>query len=226
MIHLRNVGKRFGSITALEGVTFTIRPGEVLGLLGHNGAGKTTTLRLITTLLEPTTGFIERPPDFKPRLGYFADEPFLFDYLTGRELLYFMGSLYRIPAGMIQDRSTEYLRLFELSRNADHLLVTYSRGMRRKISLVASLLNDPFYWLLDEPTEALDPVAIRKLKEIIAGRRRDGRAVVLSTHLLTLAEEVCDRLIVLDHGKIVFDGAYRPGTSSLEDLYLKLVTAS
>lgn len=231
MIRLTSTRKRFGAVEALKGISFTIRPGEVLGLLGHNGAGKTTTLRLITTLLDPTEGTIDRPPDFKRLLGYFPDDPFLFDYLTGREMLYFMASLYQITREAIQPRTQHLLELFELDKKADQLLVTYSRGMRRKISLAGSLLHDPFYWLLDEPTEALDPVAVRNLKDLIASRRQLNRAVVISTHQLALAETVCDRLVILNHGSLIFDGTLAdlkertPDHATLEDIYIQLVGA-
>jgi ABC-2 type transport system ATP-binding protein len=231
LIRLTDIRKRFGTTEALKGVSFAIRPGEVLGLLGHNGAGKTTTLRLITTLLDPTEGTIDRPPDFKRLLGYFPDDPFLYDYLTGREMLHFMASLYRISREAIQPRTQYLLELFELDKKADQLLVNYSRGMRRKISLAGSLLHDPVYWLLDEPTEALDPVAIRNLKELIKSRRELNRAVVISTHQLALAETVCDRLAILDHGNLIFDGTLEnlrertPEHATLEDIYIQLVGA-
>jgi len=231
VIRLTNITKRFGTTEALRGVTFAIHPGEVLGLLGHNGAGKTTTLRLITTLADPTEGTIDRPPEFKRRLGYFPDDPFLFDYLTGREMLYFMASLYGISREAIQPRTRHLLELLELDKKADQLLVTYSRGMRRKISLAGSLLHDPVYWLMDEPTEALDPVAVRNLKDLISSRRELNRAVVISTHQLALAEAVCDRLVILDHGCVIFDGTLTelkeraPVHATLEDIYLQLVGA-
>jgi ABC-2 type transport system ATP-binding protein len=229
LIRLTNIRKCFGTTEALKGISFTIRTGEVLGLLGHNGAGKTTTLRLITTLLDPTGGTIGRPPDFKRLLGYFPDDPFLFDYLTGREMLYFMASLYQISREAIQPRTQYLLELFELDKKADQLVTSYSRGMRRKISLAGSLLHEPVYWLLDEPTEALDPVAVRNLKDLIAARKHQNRAVVISTHQLALAEAVCDRLVILDHGRLIFDGTLTelkertPDHATLEDIYIRLV---
>lgn len=222
MIHAQDLVKHFGRTEALKGITFTLRPGEVLALLGHNGAGKTTTLRLITALLDPTSGSIKRPADFKSKLGFLPDEPFLFDYLTGREMLYFMASLYKIRREEIQPRAQHYLQLFELGKAADQLMVAYSRGMRRKISLIGSLLHDPVYWLLDEPTESLDPVAIRNLKELIASRKRENKAVLISTHQLAVAEAVCDRLLILNQGSIVFDGPLQALETPLEDFYLAI----
>jgi ABC-2 type transport system ATP-binding protein len=226
MIRIQNLKKRYGTKEALKGISFEIRRGEVLALLGHNGAGKTTTLRVIATLLDPTEGSIDRPPDFKSVLGFLPDNPFLFEYLTGREMLYFMASLYGIPQAEVQPRARHYLELFELAKQADQLITTYSRGMRRKISLIGSLLHEPVYWLLDEPTESLDPVAIKNLKDLIATRKADNRAILISTHQLALAESVCDRLIILSQGAIVFAGPVSEMEISLEDLYLTVSSKS
>lgn len=222
MIRVKDLVKHYGRKPALNGISFTLRPGEVLALLGHNGAGKTTTLRLITMLLDATSGSIERPPDFKSRLGFLPDEPFLFEYLTGREMLYFMASLYNIPREEIRPRTQYFLQRFELEKAAGQLIVTYSRGMRRKISLIGSLLHDPAYWLLDEPTESLDPVAIRNLKDLIASRRQEHKAVLISTHQLAIAESVCDRLVLLNRGMVVFDGPLKALDGPLEDFYLAM----
>ncbi|MGD0308576.1 MAG: ABC transporter ATP-binding protein [Acidobacteriota bacterium] len=225
MIRVRDLTKHFGRKAALNGISFTLHPGEVLALLGHNGAGKTTTLRLITTLLDPTSGSIDRPANFKLQIGFLPDEPFLFDYLTGREMLHFTASLYRVSAEDIRRRTEFYLRMFELQKVADQLIVSYSRGMRRKISLIGSLLHDPIYWLLDEPTESLDPVAIRNLKDLIASRKREDKAVLISTHQLAIAEAVSDRLVVLNQGSIVFEGPLHALETPLEDFYLAISSA-
>jgi len=226
MIRIHNLKKCYGTKEALKGISFEIRRGEVLAILGHNGAGKTTTLRVITTLLDPTEGSIERPPDFKSVLGFLPDDPFLFEYLTGREMLHFMASLYGIPRPEVHQQTRYYLELFELTRQADQLITTYSRGMRRKISLIGSLLHDPIYWLLDEPTESLDPVAIKNLKDLIATRKAENRAILISTHQLALVESICDRLIILNQGTIVFTGPVSEMAISLEDLYLTVSSRS
>ncbi len=222
MIRVKDLVKHYGRKPALNGISFTIRPGEVLALLGHNGAGKTTTLRLIAGLLDENSGSIERPPDFKTKLGFLPDEPFLFEYLTGREMLYFMAGLYRIPRGEIRRRTQYLLQRFELDKAADQLIVAYSRGMRRKISLIGSLLHDPAYWVLDEPTESLDPMAICCLKDLIASRRQENKAVLISTHQLAIAESVCDRLVLLNRGMIVFDGPLQTLNGPLEDFYMAM----
>lgn len=239
MINLTGVSKIYGAFEALNGISFTIQRGEILGVLGHNGAGKTTTLRLLTSLIEPTRGEIEildpeitpRPDGsgFKSRVGYLPDEPFLFPYLTGREMLYFMGSLYQVDPETIRARTNHFLKLLEIGETADRLIKTYSRGLRRKISLIGSLLHEPLYWFLDEPTESLDPMATYVLKDLIAEAKSRRRAIVVSTHQLGLAENLCDRLVILHQGSLIFDGTMQTlhmltnfKLSSLEDIYFML----
>jgi ABC-2 type transport system ATP-binding protein len=229
MICLREVTKRFGPKEALRAVNLTLDRGEVVGLIGHNGAGKSTTLRLMAGIIERSAGEILRPPDFQARIGYLRDEPFAFDYLTGREMLYFTGSLYQVPAELMRPRIEWLLRLFELEKQADHLLKTYSRGMKRKTALIGSLLHEPAYWLLDEPTESLDPAAIRTLRTLIGRRRSERCGILVSTHQLAFVESLCDRVILLHQGRLVFSGTLeelRRGShkdASLEDIYFDLV---
>lgn len=230
LIVFDRVTKCFGAKTAVQRLTFTLARGEVVALLGHNGAGKTTTLRLAASLLDPTEGEITRPPQFKAQLGYLRDEPALFDYLTGREMLQFVAALYQIPRRLVDCRARHLIELFELERHADRLVHTYSRGMRRKLALVMALQHDPAYWLLDEPTEALDPVAARTLKQLMMTGRNEGRGILISTHQMALAESLCDRLVILHRGACVFDGPLAKlqerteGTASLEDIYFNLVS--
>lgn len=231
MIRLSQVTKRFGSKVALKQADLTLGRGEVIGLIGHNGAGKTTTLRLMAGILDPSEGTIERPENYRAELGYLPDEPFAFDYLTGEEMLYFIASLYQLPKDKIRPKVRYYLELFELDKQANRLIKTYSRGMRRKTALIGSLLHDPAYWLLDEPTESLDPVAIRVLKDLIRNARADNRGIVVSTHQLMLVESLCDRLVILRHGRVVFAGTMEElrarvaSTASLEDIYFSLVSS-
>ncbi len=219
MIRVINLKKEYGKTAALKGISFEVRQGEAVALLGHNGAGKTTTVRLIATLLEPDGGMIERPPDFKSLLGFLPDNPFLFEYLTGREMLQFMARLYKVPRAEAEIRVGHYLDLFELREYADRLITSYSRGMRRKISLIGSLLHDPIYWILDEPAESLDPTAVKNLKDLIGHQKARNRAVLLSTHQLALVESVCDRLLILNRGTIVCSSD--TSGAALEDLYLQ-----
>lgn len=229
MIRLVEVTKRFGTKEALTQACFSLQRGEVLGLIGHNGAGKTTTLRLMAGILTPSQGEIYRPANFKSEIGYLRDEPFVFDYLTGREMLYFIAALYQLPRRAVQPRVQYFLQLFGLERQADHLIKTYSRGMRRKTALIGAILHNPTYWLLDEPTESLDPAAIRVLKDLVRSGRAENRAILVSTHQLAFAESLCDRVVMLNRGAVVCDGPLHElrmpsgERSSLEDIYLQKV---
>lgn len=238
MIRIRNLVKRFGTRVILKDISFDVRRGEVLGLLGRGGAGKTTAIRVMATVLDPTAGAVEVDDadipvlparrGFKARIGYFPDDPFVFDYLTGREMLYFMATLYQVPHEDIASRASYYLRMMDMDRCADNLMRTYSRGMRRKVSLIGSLLHQPLYWFLDEPTEALDPSAVRHLKGLVQRARAQNRSVVVATRDLALAESMCDRILVMDRGAVIFDGGVpelRCRTAapvSLEDVFLHL----
>ena len=229
MIRLSGVTKRFGTKEALTQASFSLCRGETLGLIGHNGAGKTTTLRLMAGILTPSLGEIHRPADFKAAVGYLRDEPFVFDYLTGREMLYFIAALYQLPRPVVRPRIHYFLELFDLERHADRLLKNYSRGMKRKTALIGALLHDPVYWLLDEPTESLDPAAIRTLKDLIRSARAENRAVLVSTHQLAFAESLCDRVVMLHRGAVIYDGALQAlrtpsgERAPLEDIYLQMV---
>ncbi len=230
MIQLSQVTKQFGCKEALKSVTFELTPGEVVGLLGHNGAGKTTTLRLMIGLLDPSAGSITRPANFRSVTGYLPDQPFLFEYLTGREMLEFMAALYGLPRLETEQRLRNLLSSFEMEMHADRLLKGYSRGMRRKISLIGSILHEPVYWLLDEPTESLDPVAVKTLKDLIRMRRNQGGAIMISTHNLAVAESLCDRILVLHEGSLLLSSTMvqlrvsGKGAPCLEDLYTRLLS--
>jgi ABC-2 type transport system ATP-binding protein len=217
MILVRELVKNFGTRNVLKGLSFDIRRGEVLALLGEPGAGKTTTLRLLCNILEPTTGRVEiADPDipvlpdgrgFKARVGYFPAEPFLFEYLTGREMLYFIATLYHVRREEADLRVDYYLRMLNLSGEADRLLKHCTRGVRRKISLVGSVLHQPLYWFLDDPAEALDAAAVTSLKALICCMKAEGRGVMICTDQPDFAMEVCDRVLVLRHGEVEFCGS-------------------
>jgi ABC-2 type transport system ATP-binding protein len=230
LIRLMQVTKRFGAKEALRQVDLTLDRGEIVGLIGHNGAGKTTTLRLMAGIVDLSEGAIQRPQNFKAEVGYLPDEPFAFDYLTGEEMLHFIASLYRLPKDAVQEQIRYYLKLLELDNQAGRLIKTYSRGMKRKTALIGSLLHKPAYWLLDEPTESLDPVAIRVLKDLIRNARAENRGVMISTHQLPLAESLCDRLVILNRGSVAFAGSMdelrsnAASDASLEDIYFSLAS--
>jgi ABC-2 type transport system ATP-binding protein len=212
MIEVEQYTKLYGDMIAVNGLSFTVPAGEVVGLVGPNGAGKTTTLRALAGILQPTSGSIRiagidlktQPVQAKARLAFIPDEPQLFDYLTVTEHLQFVARLYGVEdAG---PRIPILLEELELTPKRDALPPELSRGMKQKLAIACGLLHRPSVVLLDEPLTGLDPVGIRRMKETITARARDGAAVVLSSHLLHLVEELCTRILVIRRGQAVAFG--------------------
>ncbi|HVA21942.1 MAG TPA: ABC transporter ATP-binding protein [Candidatus Micrarchaeia archaeon] len=237
-VAVRGLTKRYGNFTAVDGIDLVIARGEIVGLLGPNGAGKTTTLRMLSGLLHPSAGTarvagtdIQRDPRrAKARLGYLDEEPIVYPNLTGREFLEFVCDLYGVPGGAERrDRVQRLLRLFELADKQDELIAGYSHGMRQKIGLASLLVHGPEVLLLDEPTNGLDPRSARRVKDLLQELSRRGVTTVLSTHILEIAEALCDRVAIMERGRIIAIGTLdelRRGTdqagASLEDLFLTL----
>ena len=212
MIEVSHYSKRYGTHLAVSDLSFTVRPGAVFGLLGSNGAGKTTTIRALVGLTRPTSGTVRvqgfdvwrEPVRAKAAFGYIPDRPYLYGKLTARELLRFVGDLYHMPNAALEiDRWLEFFRLTDFG---NELLETYSHGMRQKVAIVAALLPDPPVLIVDEPMVGLDPHAARQVRELFRGHADRGRTVLLTTHSLPLAEAVCDRLVVLDRGRVLGEG--------------------
>ncbi|HET7456403.1 MAG TPA: ABC transporter ATP-binding protein [Gemmatimonadaceae bacterium] len=236
MIDVSDLTKLYGNFTAVDGLSFSVAPGEVLGLVGPNGAGKTTTLRSVAGIIVPTRGRIrvagfdlaERPIDAKRALAFIPDEPQLFEHLTVEEHLMFVGRLYGVVDAA--ERAGPLLDEVELLEKRRALPGELSRGMRQKLAIACGLLHRPAALLLDEPLTGLDPVGIRRMKATIAGRAAAGAAVILSSHLLHLVEELCTRLLVIQRGRAVAYGAIddivaaRPHLAgrALEDVFLDL----
>jgi len=236
MIEVEQYTKLYGDTVAVQSLSFVVRPGDVLGLVGPNGAGKTTTLRAMAGILQPTSGTIRiagcdlstHPVEAKAQLAFIPDEPALFEYLTVTEHLRFIARLYGVPDAA--PRIPLLLEELELSAKADALPTELSRGMKQKLAIACGLLHDPKALLLDEPLTGLDPVGIRRMKETIAARARAGSAVILSSHLLHLVEELCTKLLVIRRGQAVAFGtiaeivASRPelGGRSLEEMFIAL----
>jgi len=230
--------RRFGDTVAVNRVDLAVQPGEVFGLLGPNGAGKTTTLRMLCGLVVPTAGEARicgidvwrRPREARARLGYLDEEPIVYPHLTGREFLHLVADLYAVPNGRRREEQIErLLALFEMRDKADELVSGYSHGTRQKIGLASLLVHDPDVFFLDEPTNGLDPRGARRVKELLQELAARGRAVVLSTHILEIAQALCDRVAIIDHGEVVAIGTLeqlRAGAgakgASLEDLFLEL----
>ena len=236
MIDVIEYTKLYGDTVAVQSLSFRVAPGDVLGLVGPNGAGKTTTLRALAGILQPTSGSIHiagidlhsDPVAAKSRLAFIPDEPQLFDYLTVTEHLQFVARLYGVHDAA--PRIPVLLEELELTAKKDALPTELSRGMKQKLAIACGLLHQPSALLLDEPLTGLDPVGIRRMKETIAARARDGAAVILSSHLLHLVEELCTRILVIRRGQAVALGTIaeiveaRPDLAgrSLEEMFIAL----
>lgn len=237
-VEARQLVKRFGTVTAVDGVSFQAVRGEIFGFLGSNGAGKTTTLRMLCGLLKPTfgTAFIDgidivaNPLPAKARLGYLDEEPFVHPHLTGREFLDFVADLYKMPRGPQREQRMErLLNLFDLAKKNGELIGSYSHGMRQKIGLASLLIREPSVLLLDEPTNGLDPRSARLVKDLLEELAARGTTVLLSTHILEVAQALCRRVAIIDRGHIVAIGSIEElriqagsEAANLEDLFLKL----
>jgi ABC-2 type transport system ATP-binding protein len=237
VIEVHGLHKLYGDFPAVQGLTFQVNPGEVLGLVGPNGAGKTTTIRSIAGIIIPSAGRIRigghdlatAPVAAKSILAFIPDEPHLFDYLTVEEHLRFVGRLYQVKD--VDDRLPGILEELGLAARRAALPGELSRGMKQKLAIACGLLHRPGALLLDEPLTGLDPVGIRRMKTTIVRRAEEGAAVILSSHLLHLVEEICTRVLIMHRGKAVAFGtipeiiADRPEMAGrrLEDVFLALI---
>lgn len=238
-IEATDLTKRFGSETAVEGLDLAIKPGSVFGFLGPNGAGKTTTMRMLTTLTTPTDGnarimgnSVSDRDAVRASLGYLPEEPPVFDELTGHEQLEYFGRLRDIPGEVLTERIDDWLDRFDLTDDADKSIEDYSKGMRQKVGLVQALLHRPDVVFLDEPTSGLDPRAARTVLDSIAELTDAGHTVFLSTHILSVVEELADVVGVLYEGSLVTEGAPAELTArmeseegtTLEDVFLSVTS--
>jgi ABC-2 type transport system ATP-binding protein len=235
-IWAQGLRKNYGEHPAVAGVDLMVRSGEIVGFLGPNGAGKTTTLKMLTGLVKPTSGTatimghdIQREPvPAKAQFGYVPDTPNLYGKLSGWEYLRFMSRLYRVPAAQAEKRAGELLRLFDLYEAGSDMIEGYSHGMQQKMALAGALVHDPKVLFLDEPTVGLDPRSARLIKDILMQLKERGTAVMFSTHILEIAERMCDRVIIINKGQIVAAGTLAElrsrsqGQGSLEDIFLNL----
>lgn len=236
MIEVTGLNKRYGTFTAVRDLSFTVRPGEVLGLVGPNGAGKTSTLRSIAGIIPPSAGVVRLaghdlsvdPVGAKRVLAFFPDEPRLFDYLTVRQHLAFVARIYGIVDHA--PRAQALLDELEIADKADDLPGALSRGMKQKLAIACGLLHGPTVMFFDEPLTGLDPLGIRRMKDSILKRAREGATIVLSSHLLHLLEEVCSHVLILKKGEKIADGTlaevaerFSQGEPnvSLEDVFIR-----
>lgn len=211
MLEIRGIEKRFGDRQILHGIDLTVAGGQVLGLLGPNGAGKTTTIRILVGLSQPSSGqvLLQGEPvtgngeRIGARIGYVADNPFLYPKLTGLELLLFLSDVRRLPRRQALSRIDELLIRFRLQDDRGALIETYSLGMKRKLAFAAALLHDPDVLILDEPLNGLDPRMVREVKDLLHEMRAKGKAILMSTHLLDVAQAMCSQVAIIAAGRIV-----------------------
>jgi ABC-2 type transport system ATP-binding protein len=234
-LRIIDLTRRYGAVTAVERLNLEVRSGEIVAFLGPNGAGKTTTLRVCAGLLRPDVGEVRiagaslRGDSRRARaqLGFVPDRPYLYDRLSAREFLEFVGALYDVPAALAWERAERLLDRLELAEARDDLIETYSLGMRQKVALAAALIHDPVLTLLDEPLGGLDPYGARAFKDLLRERAARGLGVLVSTHLLEVAERLCDRVVILHRGRVIADGSLDElrgsrGGATLEDVFLEL----
>jgi ABC-2 type transport system ATP-binding protein len=237
MIRLKSLTKRYGSFTAVDGIDLEVPTGELFGFLGPNGAGKTTTLRMIAGILRPTAGTVEiggidvqrDPVGAKMRLGFIPDRPFIYEKLTGAEFLRFVAGLYEQKGEEVEHRARELLALFDLEEWRDELVESYSHGMRQKLIISSAFVHRPAVIVVDEPMVGLDPKAARILKDLFREYVRRGHTIMMSTHTLEVAEGMCDRIGIIQQGRIKACGTMAelraggdPNARGLEEIFLKL----
>lgn len=237
MISIEGLTKSYGKLAAVSDLSLKTRPGEIYGFLGPNGAGKTTTIKLIMGLLRPTSGavtvcghdVVRDAMNAKRSVGYIADNPEPYERLTGREFLLTVSSLYGLRRSERKNAVANGLDLFDLGPWSDELVESYSHGMKQKLMIASALLHSPKVLVADEPLVGLDPKSARRLRELFRTLAREGRTIFLSTHILEIAERLCDRVGIIVQGRLVAEGSVEelrtkltaPG-SNLEEIFLAL----
>jgi len=236
MIQVEGLTKLYGGFIAVNELSFSVRPGEVMGLVGPNGAGKTTTLRCLSGIIPPTRGTVRigghdigrDPIAAKQQLAFFTDEPRLFDYLTVWQHLNFVARIYQVAD--YEKIGRELLAELEIADKRDALPGELSRGMKQKLAIACGLLHSPKVIYFDEPLTGLDPLGIRRMKDSILKRARAGAAIIISSHLLHVVEEICSRLLILKNGRKIIDGTLeevtrkfseQPGNANLEEIFFR-----
>lgn len=236
MIKFENVTKTYNkSVRALDDISFNVKGGEIVGFIGPNGSGKTTTMKLLTGIIRPDSGKItvngfnirEDPIKVKESIGYISDNPDMFLRLKGTEFLELIGDIYKVPTEARRERISSLAEKFGLTGALSSPMMSYSHGMRQKIMVIAALLHKPPVWILDEPMVGLDPKSAFELKQLMREHTGEGNAVFFSTHILEVAEKLCDRVIIIKKGNILYDGNLEElekqnKNDSLENIFLEL----
>lgn len=233
MIQLNSITKKFGKKVAVEDLSLTMPSGTITGFIGPNGAGKTTTIRMLCGIIAPDSGNVsingfdieKEPLKAKAEFGYISDNPDLFISLKGMEYIQFICNIYQVPKEVRAERLNELLETFEMGDAINNRIETYSHGMRQKIHIIATLMHDPNIWIMDEPMTGLDPQSSYLLKKRMREHATAGNTVLFSTHVLEVAEKLCDQIAIINHGKICYTGTLEnlkdeyPG-KTLEEIFL------
>lgn len=236
MIEFKNVSKTYnGNVKALDNLNFTVGKGELVGFIGPNGSGKTTTIKLLSGVLVPDKGTItvngfdvsKEPLKAKASIGYIPDNPDIFLRLKGIEFLNFIGDVYKVPVEDRKKTIDELAKRFELTSALNSQILSYSHGMRQKLMVIAALLHKPEVWILDEPMTGLDPKSAFELKQMMKEHTQSGKSVFFSTHVLEVAEKLCDKVVIIKKGKKLYDGTLeqlekKNKDKNLEDIFLEL----
>ncbi|MEG3271825.1 ABC transporter ATP-binding protein [Streptococcus suis] len=235
MIQFDHITKTYGETIALDDLNLTIESGEIFGLIGHNGAGKTTTISLLTSIIEASYGTIsvdglnleENRDEVKKRIAYVPDSPDIFLHLTAFEYWHFMGKVYGVEKDTVDDRIAKLSSLFDMTARQHEPIDSFSHGMRQKTIIIGALIPNPDIWILDEPLTGLDPQASFDLKQMMKEHAQSGHTVLFSTHVLSVAEQLCDRIAILRKGQLIFVGSLDELKSQypdkdLETIYLEL----
>jgi len=236
-VELKDITKRYNEIVAVKNLNLSIGTGEIFGLLGPNGSGKSTTLKMLMGLVQPTAGNVsvlgldvqKQPVEVKQLVGYVPESPNIYEFLTGIEYLDFIADIYGVPTAEKQQRINEYLKALQLEGREGDMINSYSDGMKKKISLISAFLHKPKLLILDEPLNALDPRSAKIVKDYLQELKSQGVTIIMSTHVLEIAEAICDRIGIMYQGQLLALGnmddlrktASMPG-SGLEDVFLKL----
>ncbi|KQZ39935.1 ABC transporter ATP-binding protein [Duganella sp. Root1480D1] len=235
MIEFQGLAKHYGDFPALQPLTLAVRRGEVFGFLGPNGAGKTTTIRMMMGILVPSAGRVlvdgldcqSDAAEVKRHVGYLPDNPIFYDYLRGREILQFVAEMHGMPRKAAIERAAQMLQEFGLQDVSEEFAVNYSMGMKKKLGLACALVHDPAVLILDEPINGLDPRAAREVQDRLIASAAAGKTIFVSTHLLDMAQRMCNRVGIINRGALVATGSLEElrgassDNSTLEELFLK-----
>ena len=232
MLKIEHLTKTFGEKVAVNDLSLHIQPGEIYGFIGHNGAGKTTTLKAVVGIMNFDSGEIyvggrsvlNEPMECKRMIAYIPDNPDLYEFMTGIQFLNFIGDIFEVPADVRADRIREYSRLFELEPSLAMPIASYSHGMKQKLAIISALIHDPKLIIMDEPFVGLDPVASHLLKQLMRQICDNGGAIFFSTHVLEVAEKLCDKIAIIKNGCLIKSGTMEEvkGETSLESVFLEL----